>query len=72
VQALAFTPDGQGLLSGGGDRTVRLWETGSGRQVASWDWQIGNVYALAVAPDGMTAAAGGEKPQVVVWDVDEG
>ncbi|MFI5671453.1 WD40 repeat domain-containing protein [Streptomyces sp. NPDC051704] len=25
LAAIAFTPDGQSLVSGGGDRTIRLW-----------------------------------------------
>ena len=70
VNALAFAPDGQMLLSGGTDRSVRLWEVPTGRQLAAWDWKIGVIHAVAFAADGMTAAAGGEKSAVVVWDID--
>jgi WD40 repeat protein len=69
VHALAFAPDGRTLLSGAGDRTVRLWETASGREVAAYNWQQGPVEAVAFAPDGLTAAAAGHKPRVVLWDV---
>ncbi len=72
VLALAFSPDGQCLLTGGADRSARLWAVTSGRGRAAWDWQVGRVQAVAFSGDGMTAAAGGEKSTVVVWDVDEG
>src|SRR5205823_8116504 len=72
VNAVCFSPDGLSLLTGGMDRSVRLFETLSGRQLMSWDWKVGVVNAVAFAADGMTAAVAGEKPQVVVWDVDEG
>ena len=72
VAALAFSPDGTRLLSGSADRTARLWETHTGRQLGGWDWQVGPIHAVAVSQDGMTGACGGDKPTVVVWDLDEG
>jgi WD40 repeat protein len=69
VNAVAYTPDGQMLLSGSADRTMRLWDAKSGREQAAWNWGIGRVQTVAVSPDGMTAAAGGEKREGVVWDL---
>jgi WD40 repeat protein len=69
VLALAFSPDGETLFSGGRDRTVRCWDVASLRERAAWGWPIGVVYSLAVAPDGMTAAAGGNAGRSVIWDL---
>jgi WD40 repeat protein len=69
VRALAYAPDGDSLLSGARDLTVRCWDVASGRQRDAWCWPVGALSALAVAPDGMTAAAGGEDGRAVIWDL---
>jgi WD40 repeat protein len=66
-EAVAFTPDGRFLVASHNDPTVRLWEVGTWRQQAAYDWKIGLVRSLAMARDGMRAAAGG---RIAVWDLD--
>jgi RNA polymerase sigma factor (sigma-70 family) len=34
----AYTPDGKALLTAGKDRTVRLWDLGSGKEIRRFDW----------------------------------
>jgi len=70
VQNVAFTPDGTRLLSGSGDRTVRVWDVASGAEQSVWDWQVGRVNVVTVAPDGLRGAVGGENGRIVVWDLD--
>lgn len=60
IEALAFTPDSQGLLAGGAEGILRLWHVESGRLVRtiggkrSWiagDKSLGQINAIIVAPD---------------------
>jgi WD40 repeat protein len=67
VLGVAFTPDGQTLLTGGADGLVKLWDS-AGRLRHTFDWKVGDVGAVAFAPDGLTAAAGGDGT-ILVWDV---
>jgi len=57
VRTVAFMPDGS-LVSGGSDRTVRVWNPVTGEcRTTIKAGQV--VYAVAVSPDGKTLAWGG-------------
>lgn len=64
VKDLAFTPDGELLISASDDKTIRVWDWRSGVTVRTIRGQIGpgnqgKVFAIAVSPDGGTLAAAG-------------
>ncbi|ANT53639.1 caspase family protein [Mesorhizobium amorphae] len=64
VNDLAFTPDGQKLVSASNDKTIRVWDWQSGvtlRIIRGYLGQgsDGKVFAVAVSPDGKTIAAAG-------------
>jgi WD40 repeat protein len=67
VLGVAFTPDGQTLLTGGADGLVKIWDP-AGRLQHIFDWKVGEVATVAFSPDGLTAAAGGYET-ILVWDV---
>ena len=64
VHDIAFSPDGELLVSASDDKTIRVWDWRAGVTLRTLRHQIGDgnegkVFALALSPDGGTVAAGG-------------
>lgn len=69
IYGLAFTPNGQRLISGGADGTVRIWDVHTGEQLHVFEWHRKWVTCLAMSPDGTTVATGSEDSTIAVWDL---
>jgi WD40 repeat protein len=75
INNLAFTNDGRNLISTGMDRTARLWDVASGKELRTLFRGSCPVYALAISSDGGSLATGSywsysitEQPELRIWD----
>jgi WD40 repeat protein len=64
LSAQAVDAEGRYAVTGGDDRTVRIWSVADGKLrqtifIPVGPDQVGDVYAVAISPDGSTIAAGG-------------
>jgi WD40 repeat protein/tRNA A-37 threonylcarbamoyl transferase component Bud32 len=71
VLAVSLAPDGRRALSGGKDRTIRLWDVEAGRELRALPEQAQEVRGVVFAPDGrrfLSASGAGLR----LWDADTG
>ena len=67
VRTLAFSPDGETLVSASWDKTVRVWTVATGEPAElpspHTDW----IWSVAFSRDGTTLATTGSDGQIAVW-----
>jgi RNA polymerase sigma factor (sigma-70 family) len=69
IYAVAFSPDGKFLASGGLDKTVRLWDLATGKELRRFEGHKESVRFVAFSPDGRSLVSGGDDKTVRLWEV---
>ncbi len=72
VRALAFSPDGKRLISGGADNTAVVWDVEQKRQIQHLVGHSTPVISVAFSRDGTRAVTGGEDETLRLWNVADG
>ncbi len=72
MNVLGFTTDGQLLVSGSSDKTIKLWRVSDGRCLRTLGQQAGEVLSVAISPDGQTLASGSRDGIIKLWRLSDG
>ena len=67
VRSVAFSPDGQHIVSGSRDNLVKVWSVSARKEVASLAGHVHCVYSVAFSPDGQYIVSGSGDNLVKVW-----
>jgi eukaryotic-like serine/threonine-protein kinase len=67
---VAFTPNGERLVTVGEEHTVKVWDSRTGKELHRLPGHSGDVAAVAISPDGRWLASAGEDSTVALWDTE--
>jgi WD40 repeat protein len=66
-ESLAFTPDGQRIVTGSGDRIVRVWDRQTGALIHELRGHRADIGHIGVSPDGRTIASIDDDGMLKLW-----
>jgi WD40 repeat protein/formylglycine-generating enzyme required for sulfatase activity len=72
IWAGAFSSDGKRLLTGGSDKTMRLWDVERGTEIRKFEKHTDVVIGVTFSPDNLRALSGSNDGTAIVWEVESG
>lgn len=68
VRFAAYSPDGKLLASGGDDKTIRIWDTDSKKELKCLRQHKDWIYVICFSPDGRELVSSGRESKIIVWN----
>lgn len=75
IQELLVTlikPNGNTLISGSDDQTLKLWNTNTGQCLRTLQGHTKAVWSITFSPNGEIVASGSDDGTIKIWDVETG
>ena len=72
VTSTCFSPDGSQVVSGSKDKTVRIWDAKTGKNIQTLNGHADAVTCVCFSPDGSQVVSGSEDKTVRIWDAKTG
>jgi WD40 repeat protein len=72
VNSISFSPDGKQALSGSSDKTIKLWDVATGKEIRTFNGHTESVNSVCFSPDGKQALSGSWDKTIKLWDVATG
>lgn len=72
VNSVAFAPDGVTLATGSDDKTIKLWNLPTGKEIYTLKGHTQWIWTVAFSPDGVTLASGSADKTIKLWNLATG
>ncbi|KAJ3299259.1 hypothetical protein HDU76_006362, partial [Blyttiomyces sp. JEL0837] len=69
---VSFSPNGEKLMSTSWDKTIRLWDVATGKELYSLEGHEEKIHSACMTHDGKLIASGSDDGSIVFWDVGTG
>ncbi|QSJ21001.1 AAA-like domain-containing protein [Nostoc sp. UHCC 0702] len=72
VYSVAISSDGKTIASASWDKTIKLWDTATGKLIRTLTGHSASVYGVAISSDGKTIASASNDKTIKLWDTATG
>jgi len=72
VRTVAYSPDGNFIVTGSRDNSIKLWQVATGREIRTFLGHLNPVNIVTFDPSGQWLASGSSDNSIIIWEVATG